>query len=228
MTADRMYAALLWLYPESFREEYGREMLAAFQQIRTSTRRSAPAFWAFVAADLARSSLRAWLDCWRQPQQRIVLRFMLSSVIGFATTVAAAHVTTVTYRYFYHPYLEGVEIPVLPYGAALGLVLGLSVAVAQWALLPARVRRASGWALASAVALPVAVLFCSAAIDRAIAGFNPLSAERHLPTLDVFVVGLDRLPNWSDIALQFGAMTASALAVRSLLRKPLMERRHAH
>jgi hypothetical protein len=227
MTPDRIYAALLRLYPESFREEYGAEMVLAFTQLERSSRRTAPAFWTFVLLDVARSAATAWLDEWRRWPTRIAVRFMASSAIGMAATVAAARSTIWAYRYFYHPYFEGVSIPVLPYGISLGVVLGTSVAVAQWLLVPARVRRASGWALASAVALPVAVLLCGAALDRALDGLNPLTAE-HALVFDIFAVTFSRMTSWTEIALSSSSMAASALAVRFLLRRPLMERRHAH
>jgi hypothetical protein len=228
MTGERIYAALLRLYPQSFREEYGADMAAAFRQLRHAHSGTPLAFWSFVLVDLARSATRSRLDEWRQGRHRIALRFMASSAIGMGATIAVAQGTVWTYRYFYHPYFEGVSIPVLPYGLGLGLVLGVSVALAQCLLLPARVRRASRWALASAVALPIAVLFCGAALDRALAGLNPLVVEHQPLALDVFVVALGRTTTWTEIALQSSAMAVSAFAVRFLLRKPLMERRHAH
>jgi hypothetical protein len=120
---------------------------------------------------------------------------------------------------------------VLPYGIALGLVLGGTVGLAQWLLLPARVRRTSAWALASAVAMPIAVIFCSAAVDRALAGLNPVAAGPQPLPFDLLAVGLSRTGTWRDLVLQFVAMAASALVVRSVVRmsrRPLRERRHAH
>ena len=38
MTADRIYSALLRLYPKPFREEYGSEMLSAFRDMRQARR----------------------------------------------------------------------------------------------------------------------------------------------------------------------------------------------
>ena len=228
MTTERVYAALLRLYPKSFRDEYGVEMLAALRQLRGSTTRTPFAFWSFVVADVARSAAVARLDDWRRGPRQIPLRLFASSAAGLTATVVAAHGTSWLYGYFYHPYLEGIVIPVLPYGIALGLVLGGTVGLAQWLLLPARVRRASAWALASAVASPIAVLFCSAAIDRALSGLNPVAADPHALAFDLFAVDLGRATTWVDLAVQFAAMSASALLIRALMRKPLMERRHAH
>jgi hypothetical protein len=228
MTADDVYAAILRLYPSSFRDEYGAEMRAAFHQLQRSTGRTRLGFWTFVAADVARSAAIAQIDEWRRGPRQIALRLAASSAAGLAATAIAAHGTSWLYGYFYHPYLEGTVIPVLPYGIALGLVLGGTVGVAQGLLLPARVRRASAWALASAVTLPAAVLFCSAAIDRALAGLNPVAAEPHPLPFDLLAVGLSRTGTWRELAVQFMAMAASALIVRTWMRKPLLERRHAH
>src|SRR5262245_45031096 len=107
MTPDRVYTALLCLYPKSFREEYGEEMRAAFSRFRHSTTKSPPAFWWFVAADVAQSAAIAQLDEWRSGSRQIALRLAASSAAGLALTAAAAHGTTWLYGYFYHPYLEG-------------------------------------------------------------------------------------------------------------------------
>jgi hypothetical protein len=228
MTPERVYAALLRLYPKSFRDEYGAEMLAAWRQLRGSAARTPPGFWSFVAADVARSAAAARLDDWRRGPRQTALRLAASSAAGLAATAIAAHGTAWLYGYFYHPYLEGTTIPVVPYAVALGLVLGGTVGLAQWLLLPARVRRASAWALASAVALPIAILFCSAAIDRALSGLNPVAADPHPLAVNLFAVDVGRATTWMDLAVQFVAMSGSALAIRTLMRKPLMERRHAH
>ena len=51
---DRIYRALLRLYPAEFRDDYGREMA---QMVRDrATRESAPRLWLDVAADLARTA----------------------------------------------------------------------------------------------------------------------------------------------------------------------------
>jgi len=228
MTADRIYSALLVLYPRSFRHEYGADMRAAFSELRRSTAKTPLAFWSFVIADVTRSAAGAQIDEWRRGPRQIALRLAASSAAGLAATAAAAHGTMWLYGYFYHPYLEGTALPEAPYGIFLGLVLGGTVGVAQWLLLPARVRRASTWALASAVAVPIAVLFCSAAVDRALTGLNPVAAEPQRLTIDLLFVGVRGARTWIDLAVQFAAMAASALTIRALMRRPLMERRHAH
>ena len=147
MTAERIYSALLRLYPKPFREEYGSEMLSAFRDMRQARRSSPIRFWVFVLADSVSAAARERLEG---------TRWLATALFGLLVTVATAHIVTFTYRYFYHPYFEGTMIPPLPYGAALGLVIGLAVAAAQRLLFPADERRASRWALASAVTIPIA------------------------------------------------------------------------
>jgi len=218
MTSDQIYAALLRLYSKPFRDEYGKEMAAAFRAMRDAHRGHVLTFWGFVLADLLVSAAYERFE---------TMQWLATSVIGLLVTVGTAHAVTWTFRYFYHPYFEDVSIPALPFGVGLGFVLGGTVGVAQWLLIPATVRRASRWALASAVALPLAILFCSAALDRAMTGLDPI-AQPHPAALDLFVLGLARPSSWADLATQFSAMAASALLVRALMLKPLMERSHAH
>jgi hypothetical protein len=218
MTADRFYAWLLRLYPRRFREEYGAEMLAAFSEMRRNESRGAVALWSFILSDTLRAAGREHLDG---------MRWLATATCGLLVTTVAGDASAWAYRYFYHPYLEGIAIRALPYGAALGLVLGASVAIAQRLLFPSSERRARQWMLASSIALPVAVLFCSAAIDRAVTGVLPI-ANAHPGVLDVFVLGLARPMGWFELALQFAAMAASAVVVRALLAAPLPRSRHAH
>jgi len=215
---ERVYTALLRLYPSEFRDEYGDEMLAAFRELRRTRPESPLRFWLFVASDVFTSAARLHLEG---------MRWLATALFGLAATVATAHGVTFFFRYFYHPYFEGTAIPPLPYGAALGLVLGVSVAAAQWLLFPAAERRAGRWALASAVALPVAVLFCGTAIEQALDGLNPVVVVHHPFALDVLVVGFARSGHWNEIATQFVAMAMSALIIRVLMLTR-EDRRHAH
>jgi hypothetical protein len=53
MSPERLYSALLYLYPKQFRVEYGEAMVDAFRAARRDT---APArFWSLIAKDLCRS-----------------------------------------------------------------------------------------------------------------------------------------------------------------------------
>lgn len=218
MTAERCYQLLLWLYPRRFRTEYGEEMLAAFSVLRRGRSGSRTAFWMFVLIDTICAAGRERLDG---------LRWLATAACGLLVTTMAGDLIAWAYRYFYHPYFEGVALGVLPYGTALGLVLGASIALAQRLLFPPAERRARHWMLASAIVLPVAVLVCSAAIDRAITGVLPI-ANVHQSVLNMFVLGVARPKGWSDIVTQFAAMAASAVAVRAAVLMPRVRSRHAH
>jgi hypothetical protein len=218
MTPNRIYGVLLHLYPRRFREEYGADMLAAFAELKTRRAGTRAAFWAFVLRDTIGAAARERLDA---------MRWLATAACGLLVTTIAGDAGAWAYRYFYHPYFEGLSVPVLPYGIALGLVLGASIAIAQRLLFPSAERRARHWMLASAVALPVAVLFCSAAIDRVATGVLPI-ANAQPAVFEMFALGLARSRSWSDLATQFVAMAASALVVRSLLTRPSMWSRHAH
>lgn len=218
MNAEQIYAALLRLYPRRFRDEYGDDMLAAFRELRQRRGNGPLAFWLFVVRDTVGAAGRERLDAFR---------WFGTAACGLLVTTAIGDAIAWAYRYFYHPYFEGVAIGVVPYGAALGFVLGASVALAQWLLFPAAERRARQWALASAIALPVAVLFCSAAIDGAAAGVMPI-ANVHPRLLDVFVLRVGQPSGWIDLATQFATMTTSAVLIRALLLAPSTRSRHAH
>ncbi len=222
ISAERIYAALIRVYPRPFLDEYGGEMLDAFRQMRRVPRQTGLRFWLFVVADTLVAAMRERLE---------TLRWTATALFGLLVTVITANTTIFAYQYFYHPYFEGTAIPALPYGAALGLVLGASVAFAQWLLFPRAERRAGRWARASAVALPVAILFCSAAVERAVDGVNPVIAPPHPQLFDVLVIGLGRPGTWIDLATQFSAMALSALLVRAfMLRFGAIGKktRHAH
>ena len=218
MTADRIYTTLLRLYPKAFRDQYGDDMLAAFREM-FNDRRGTLRFWRLVLVDTVRAAGAERLETVQWPA---------ICLMGLLVTVGAAHTTAWTYRYFYHPYLEGVAIPAWTFGLFLGLVLGGTVAAGQWLLLSAPAYRARSWALASALVLPVAVLFCSAALDRALVSLtHPIGANPDLEGLRVLVVGLNQAANWTEIAAQFTAMAIGGLTV-GMLTRPLVWRRHAH
>ena len=209
MTADRIYTALLRLYPAAFRDEYGAEMLSAFHDLRAARTSTPIRFWTFIVRDAVSSAARERLHG---------ARWLATALFGLAVTVATARATTFAYRYFYHPYFEDTAVRPLPYGLLLGLVLGLSVAAAQWVLFPAEERRAGRWALASAVALPVAILFCSTAIEQALDGLSPVVPLHHPLALDILAVGFRYSGGWSAIATQFIAMALSALILVRIAR----------
>jgi hypothetical protein len=218
INAARIYAALLRLYPRQFRQEYGDDMLAAFGEMRTRWVRGPIAFWTFVLRDTLGAAARERLDG---------MRWLATAACGLLMTTLTGDGAAWAYRYFYHPYFEGATVRVLPYGVALGFVLGASVAVAQRLLFPPAERRTRQWALASAIALPMTVFFCSAAIDRATAGVLPI-ANAHPRILNVFVFRLPQPQGWIDLSAQFAAMGVAAVVVRALLITRPVRSSHAH
>ena len=228
MTPERLYVTLLTLYPKAFRDEYGAAMLDAFRDLRASSRRSPLALWRFVVVDIVRSAVRQQLDECRTGARRHSLHWLASCVLGLIVTLLVAHAVAWTFSYFYHPYFEGVTVPPWGYGACLGLVLGGAIAISQWILLPTRVRGAGAWAMASAIALPIAALLGGAVIERTLAGMNPVAANPYADALSVVMRGLHQPKNWTELAVQFAAMAASALAVGAITARTHAEKRHAY
>ena len=146
MTPERFYTALLTLYPGAFRDAYGDDMLAAFSEMRRSNRRPALAFWWFALSDLARSMCRQQLDACRTGTRRFVLRWLAVCALGIIGTGLVASLVTRGLAYFYHPYLEGLQVSPWGYGALLGAGLGIAQSVA----LRHGLRTSLVWVLASA------------------------------------------------------------------------------
>jgi hypothetical protein len=218
ITAEGVYAALLHLYPRQFRQDYGDDMLAAFSDMRTRWRGRPIAFWTFVLRDSLSAAGRERLDA---------MRWLATAACGLLVTTLTGDGAAWLYRYLYHPYFEGVTVRVLPSGIALGFVLGASIAVAQRMLFRPAERRARQWALASTIALPITVFFCSAAIDRVTAGVLPI-ANAHPRVLDMFVFRPPQAQGWIDLATQFAAMGTAAVVVRALLITRPARSSHAH
>jgi hypothetical protein len=228
MTPERLYATLLMLYPKPFRDEYGAAMLDAFRDLRASSRRSPLALWRFVVVDVVRSAVRQQLDECRTGTRRFVLRWLASCAFGLVVTLLVANAVAWTFSYFYHPYFEGLTVPPWGYGACLGLVLGGTIAISQWILLPTGIRGAGAWAMASAIALPIAALLGGAVIERTLAGMNPVAANPYAEALSVVMRGLHQPQNWTELAVQFAAMAASALAIGAITARTHAEKHHAY
>ncbi len=63
MSEQRLFRLLLWLYPPSFRERYGRDMVAAFREAHDERGRSLRARGRFISSigrDFATTVPRAW------------------------------------------------------------------------------------------------------------------------------------------------------------------------
>lgn len=101
----RAYRALLWLYPASFRREYGRELCGVFAAGRRTRSGAAAVIWYWVTAiaDVVRGAAAVHLDLTRQDLAhvgRVVRRwpgFVLAAVaivgLGVGATTAAFSVT---------------------------------------------------------------------------------------------------------------------------------------
>jgi hypothetical protein len=146
MTAERVYSALLRLYPREFREEFGDALLEAFRHLYQSTGHRPVRFWLALLTDLARSIFREWLDTSRSTSGQFALRWILASASGALVTGAVGSALSWTFTYFYHPYLEGLTFPAWGYGALLGVGLGS----AQLMALRAPLRLSGSWIFASA------------------------------------------------------------------------------
>jgi hypothetical protein len=227
MTPERLYAALLTLYPKPFRDEYSAAMLDTFRDLRASGRRSPLALWRFVLADVVRSAARAQLDEYHTGARCFALRWLATCALGLIVTVLVANTVAWTFSYFYHPYFEGLTVPPWSYGACLGLVLGGTIGIGQWILLPTRLCRARAWALASAIALPIAALWCGAVVERTLTGMNPVATNPSADALRVLISGLHQPKNWSELAAQCAAMAVSGLAIGAITAGPHAEKRHA-
>jgi len=146
MTADRVYAALLRLYPAEFRREYSGPMLEAFRELHRKANDRPARFWALVLQDLVRSALRERLEVWSSRQDGFALEWALACTAGAVITGALGSALTWLFAYFYHPYLEGAAFQAGLYGALVGIGLGGAQAV----VLRRRVRLGTAWVLASA------------------------------------------------------------------------------
>jgi hypothetical protein len=228
MTPERFYAALLMLYPKPFRDEYGASMQDAFRELRESNRLPPLALWRFVVSDSLRSAVHQQLDACRSGSRQFALRWLASCAIGLIVTVFVANTVAWTLSYFYHPYLEGLTIPPWGYGTCLGFVLGGTIGLGQWMLLPTHAARVRAWALASGIALPIVMLTCAAVAERTLVGVNPVAADPSFDLLQVLMPGLRQPKDWTAFAIQFIAMALSGLLVGAVAMRSQTEGRHAY
>jgi len=147
MTPERVYSALLRLYPSSFRREYGDGLRETFRQLVQERRGSRAAFWLFIVSDVGRSALSLRIDVWRSGAGRFALEWAGACACGAVVTALLANALTSGFAYLYHPYLEGVVLPPWSYGALLGVGLG----VTQRALLRRGRRLGVLWIVTSAI-----------------------------------------------------------------------------
>jgi len=239
MTAERVYAALLTLYPEPFRREYGGAMIEAFRDLSRAHSRGRLSLWRFVLGDVCRSVGRAHLDACRSGVRRLVLQWLGACTIGIVTTAVVADALAWCFSYLYHPYLDSssIGLDVVRSGGAVGpldrgIVLGLCVAAGQWLSLRARVRLARWWILATAVAIPAGVLSCSSAMHRTFAAMHPLAQDVLARTdrpeiLSALVQGMAGSGRWPETLIECVVMATSGLAIGVLTARSLGDF-HAH
>jgi hypothetical protein len=147
MTPERLYSALLRVYPTSFRREYGDRMLEVFRQLHGDYRGSRVTFWLFVLADICRSAFSVQTDACRSGVRRFALEWTGACACGAVVVALVANGLTSGFSYVYHPYLERVTLPPWSYGALLGIALG----AVQSAVLHRRFHLGIVWLVASAV-----------------------------------------------------------------------------
>jgi hypothetical protein len=96
-----------------------------------------------------------------------------------------------------------------------GLILGAIVGTGQWLVLRPRAPRAGWWATASAGALAGGVLAYGAAMQRALAGMNPLPNEM----LVLRVV--PAFPHVPQLAAGIAVMATAGLIIGALTARPV-------
>ena len=175
MNPERVYAALVSLYPKSFRRRFGAEMIEAFSDLHRDTHLSGCRFWVFVFADSCRSASHEHLECWRIGTRGMALKWISLCVAGAIACEAAASALIWSFGYLYHPYLEGTSLFPWAYGAILGAGLGAAQCVGlrriprhTWILVSA-VSAALGFDLAAGVAAPAGPLGYGVVVGAAVA-----------------------------------------------------------
>jgi hypothetical protein len=128
-------------------------MTEAFLDLRASRHHSALAFWSFILADVCRSAGYQQLHACRSGVRRCALQWIASCTLGIIATGLIANSITWGFSYFYHPYLEGVDVAPWMFGAFLGFGLG----IAQYATLRHRRGVGHGWLLVTVVSAAIGV-----------------------------------------------------------------------
>jgi len=142
MRAERVYAALLHLYPRRFRQRYGTEALQTFAELSAALHTRRVRFWLRVLTDLARSIVREHIDEWTCGDLSLAIRWVAGCVLGLLISRLGVMPLPAWARVFF-------------LGAALGAGQG-------WAL-KQQVRVASLWSLTIGVAFAAPAALESAA-----------------------------------------------------------------
>ena len=195
MNAERIYSWLLLIYPRSFREEFGADMLVDFSRLRRSKRDRPLAFWRFVVVDVVRSAVHQHLERFREGRGRVVVRWLFVCLVGIATTGTVIDLFGWTFRYLYHPFLEGLDISAVACG--YGVCLGAGLGITQSIVLRYRWRLALTWVAVSGVAaaLGLFVITSFGMMMRAPPGF---------PASGVVLGGSVGVGQWMLVRVQAG------------------------
>jgi hypothetical protein len=277
MTSERVYRALLAVYPRAFRRDYGDAMVEAFRDLHRGATRPPLGFWLFVSADTCRAAYALHVDAWKSSEHRLALQWVGACALGAAVCGAAGSAVTWSFGYFYHPYLEGTTFVPWIFGATLGaglglvqaaalrgrarlpavwvpvtagctalgvelaiamanlagplgygLVVGSVVAGGQWLVLRSRVRGAGWWVLPSAGALTAVALVSSAALNRTLAGMNPLRHDLAAVDggardagIELLLRGLYAPMSVAEFALWLAVMATIGLVIGAITAKPV-------
>jgi hypothetical protein len=144
MNPDRIYAVLLGLYPKTFRQRYGAEMIETFRDLYRHGQ-SGRRFWSFLIYDTCRAALVQHIDRWTSDDRRVAFRWLLACAGGAVLCDAVGTALMWSFGYLYHPFLEGARVIPSIYGAVLGAALG-----SMQSLMFTRVGERTIWILVSA------------------------------------------------------------------------------
>jgi hypothetical protein len=150
MTAERIYAALLRLYPRDFREEFGGDMLTDFGVLHRANLHRPFAFWRLVLADVMRSAIQEHIDTLRAGNRAFVLRWLFVCATGIVVTGLVVTLFGCGYRYFYHPFLEGMRPR--DFSGGVGACVGIGLGITQSVILRFKGKTAVAWTAVSALA----------------------------------------------------------------------------
>jgi len=211
MTAQRLYSALLGLYPRDFRRDYGDQMTQAFAELHRARARSRVAFWMFVAGDTCRSALQARVAAWR-PFVRYTSGVRWAGACATAAIVSglAGNALTYAFSYFYHPYFEG--LPVAPW--MFGAIVGAGLTLTQVVVLRRWLSLGPAWVLVTALG-SLTVLLCVGPTSVMLRGWDPISAQPpaiHAP--------VQPSSGGRDLAVELFVMAICGLVIAALTARP--------
>ena len=230
MTRDTIYAALLRLYPRSFRACYGEEMMKAFSELSRDYKGSQLRFWAVIIRDCCRSLVREHLDAWSSRLRRSSLQWVIACAVGTSASGIGVLLLMLAYSYVSPASVDGggvvqnrpQDLPVWAFGATMGLMLGATQAIALERLGWRRLIWISATALAGAIGFPLGKTVADMLGRGDFPGILIVGATTGLmQALAVgFRPGALRLVVWNTVALPVGIMCAIATTAFGGIRGP--------